>query len=37
MSCHLSLFLYFIHLYISLIYGVFFNKALHVFDDKKIP
>jgi len=27
MSCHLSLFLNFIPLYISLIYGVFFNKA----------
>jgi len=28
-----SLFLYFNPLYISLIYGVFLNKALHVFDD----
>jgi hypothetical protein len=33
MSYHFSLFLYFIPLYISLIYGVFLNKALQVFDD----
>jgi hypothetical protein len=33
MSCHFSLFLYFIPLYISLIYGVFLNKAFQVFDD----
>jgi hypothetical protein len=32
-SCHFSLFLYFTPLYISLIYGVFLNKALQVFDE----
>jgi hypothetical protein len=36
MSYHLSLFIFFTPLYISLIYGVFLNKALQVFDDKKI-
>jgi len=35
MSYHFSLFLYFISLYIFLIYGVFFNKALHDFDNKR--
>jgi len=33
MSYHFTLFLYFAHLYISLIYGVFLNKILQVFYD----
>jgi hypothetical protein len=33
MSCHFSLFFYFTPLYISLIYGVFLNTALQVFDE----
>jgi hypothetical protein len=33
MSYHLSFFIYFTPLYISLIYGVFLNKVLHAFDD----
>jgi hypothetical protein len=33
MSCHFSFFLYFTRSYISLIYDVFLNKALQVFDD----
>jgi len=37
MSCHFSLFLYLTFLYISLIYSVFLNKALQVFDELWLP